>query len=322
MTRVLVTGASGFVGSELVRQLARAGYQVRAVSRRALDAEAAGLAESVTGLDMDADEVLWRAALQGVDVVIHAAARVHVMSDAAADPLAEFRRSNVDATLRIARLAHEAGARRFVLVSSIKVNGEGTLPGRPYSAADVPQPIDPYGQSKWEAEQGLHALAAATGLEVVVVRPTLVYGPGAKGNLATLMRILAWGLPLPLGAVRNRRSMVARSNLCDFLVLCAMHPRAAGQCFLMADCNWSTPELVRGLSEAGAGPARLWACPVAILAGLAGMVGRQAWIQRLCGTLEVDASLAQDLLGWVPVAAPESELAAMVRAAKQERRTG
>lgn len=320
--RVLVTGASGFVGSELVRQLARAEYRVRAVSRRALDSDLADLAETVTGLDMEADDSRWREALQGVDVVIHAAARVHVMSDAAADPLAEFRRSNVSATLRIARLAHEAGARRFVLVSSIKVNGEGTVPGRPYRATDLPQPMDAYGQSKWEAEQALRALEAETGLGVVVVRPTLVYGPGAKGNLATLMRILAWGLPLPLGAVRNRRSMVSRSNLCDVLVRCVDHPAAPGQCFLLSDACWSTPELIARLAEAGAGPARLWRVPLFLLTWPARMLGRQAWVQRLCGDLEVDASLARDLLDWVPVVAPVSELAAMVRAAKQEKWTG
>lgn len=316
MMRVLVTGASGFVGSELVHLLAAAGHVVHAASRRPLNLrdEAASRVVPFAGLDLEAGPEDWQPALQGVDVIIHAAARVHVMSDRAADPLAEFRRSNVDATLRLARLAAAAGIRRFVQVSSIKVNGEQTMPGRPYTAADQPHPVDPYGQSKWEAEQGLRALSAETGLEVVVVRPTLVYGPGAKGNLATLMRILAWGLPLPLGAVGNRRSMVSLGNLCDFLRRCAEHPQAAGGCFLIADCHWSTPDLVRKLSAAGAGTARLWSCPVAIMTGLAQIVGKRAWIQRLCGSLEVDGSQARELLGWEPLREPEAELARMVLA--------
>lgn len=319
--RVLVTGASGFVGSELLSHLLRAGHDVVAASRRPLSLAPTGAERLVAhaGLDLEAGPAAWQPVLAGVDVVIHAAARVHVMSDDAADPLAEFRRCNVDATLSLARLAVAAGVRRFVLVSSIKVNGEGTLPGRPYDEQTPPAPVDPYGLSKWEAEQGLRALAEETGLEVVVVRPTLVYGPGAKGNLSTLMAVMRRGLPLPLAGVDNRRSMIALGNLCDFLVHCAAHPAAAGACFLMADCSWSTPGLIRKLAEAGAGPARLLPFPVGLMRLLAGLLGRQAWVQRLCGSLEVDAGLARSLLSWSPPCLPEQELARMVRSARESK---
>ena len=193
----------------------------------------------------------WTPALQGIDAVIHCAARVHVMDERAADPLAEFRAVNVEATRHLAQQAAAAGVRRFVFVSSIKVNGEETTPGRPFTADAEPQPQDPYGQSKLEAERALFEIARQTGLEVVVVRPPLVYGPGVKANFASLMRALQRRLPLPFGSIDNRRSLVARDNLVDLLVLCTRHPAAAGQVFLVSDGeDLSTAQLCRGLSRA------------------------------------------------------------------------
>ena len=296
---ILITGATGFVGSALVARLAREGIETRACVRR----DDASLPEGVhtvqvAGLTADAD---WSRALMGVSVVVHAAARVHVMDDAATDPLAEFRRVNVEGTLHLARQAAAVGVKRFVFVSSVKVNGEATLPGRPFTADDVPAPLDPYGVSKMEAEQGLHQIAAQTGMAVVIIRPPLVYGPGVKANFAALMRAMQRGWPLPLGAVHNQRSLVALDNLVDFIVTCLSHPQAANQTFLVSDGHdLSTTELVRGLARAAGVPARLLPVPVWALQAGAALLGKGDAVQRLCGNLQVDISKARSLLGWLP----------------------
>jgi nucleoside-diphosphate-sugar epimerase len=246
-------------------------------------------------------QTTWANALAGVDVVFHAAARVHVMADSSADHLAEFRLVNVAGTLNLARQALASGVRRFVFVSSVKVNGEETLPGQAFTESDVPAPLDPYGQSKHEAELGLRQLAADTGMEVVIVRPPLVYGPGVKANFASLMRAVQRGWPLPLGAVHNQRSLVALDNLVDLIVTCLHHPAAANQTFLASDGqDLSTAELVRGMARAAGVPARLWPVPVWALRGAASALGKGAAVQRLCGNLQVDISKARNLLGWVP----------------------
>ena len=313
--RLLVTGASGFVGSALVQRLLAEGHEVHAASRRSLSLPVDARLHHFAGLDLLADKEAWRPALSGVDVIVHAAARVHVMTDTAADPLTAFRAANVDATMRLARLAVAAGVRRFVLVSSIKVNGEGTPFDRPYDEHSQPSPKDPCGLSKWEAEQALRTLAVETGLELVVIRPTLVYGPGAKGNLAMLMALLRKGLPLPLASIRNRRSMVGLTNLCHLLCCSATHPDAPGHCFLAADLHESTPGLIRMLARAGAGPARLLPFPVSLLVLLARLLRREAWAERLCGSLVVVPDLAKRVLGWSPVLSPEAEMGRMVAAA-------
>lgn len=304
---ILATGATGFVGAAVVRQLAQArGAQAVVAAVRAPPAAGSppawppGVAVAAVG-DMNSDTD-WSAALQGVDTVIHCAARVHVMNDSASDPLTVYRRVNVDGTLALATQAAAAGVRRFVFVSSIKVNGESTLPGQPFTAQMPPAPVDPYGVSKLEAEQALFKLAADTGLQVVVVRPPLVYGPGVKANFQALVKVLRKGVPLPLGAVTgNRRSLVALDNLVDLLITCAQHPAAAGHVFLASDGeDMSTTELIRRLGQAMAKPARLVPVPGWVLNAAATLLGKRQAAQRLLGSLQVDSQPAQQVLGWTP----------------------
>ena len=276
---LLITGGSGFIGQALIKRLAD--QPLRLASR--------------------ADAAAWHKALVGITTVVHLAARVHVMHDASADPLAAFRAVNVDGTLTLARQAAAAGVKRFVFVSSVKVTGEYTLPGKAFTEADAADPQDAYGVSKHEAELGLRQIAGESGMEVVIIRPPLVYGPGVKANFAALMRAVQGGWPLPLGAVHNRRSLVALDNLVDFIVTCLSHPQAANQTFLVSDGNdLSTPELVRGLTRAAGVSARLLPVPVWALRAGASLLGKGEAIQRVCGNLQVDISKARSLLGWVP----------------------
>ncbi len=297
--RWLVTGASGFVGRALVtRLLEDPANAVRAVVRRAVEPRPGGPDCAVVP-DLGPD-TLWQGALGAVDVVVHLAARVHVMRESARDPLAEFRRVNVQGTLNLARQAAEAGVRRFVFISSVKVNGESTAPGVPFRADDPPQPQDAYGQSKREAEEGLRRLTGG-GMECVIVRPPLVYGPGVQANFRTLMQFVARGWPLPLGAVHNRRSFVALDNLVDLIIVCARHPAAAGQTFLASDGHdLSTAELLRGIAQAMGRQAHLWPVPIGLLQWGARVAGRGAMAQRLCGNLQMDISKTRELLAWVP----------------------
>lgn len=284
---LLVTGGTGFVGQALVKRLGD--QPVRLATR--------------------ADSAVWHKALLGITTVVHLAARVHVMHDTVADPLTAFRAVNVDGTLNLARQATAAGVKRFAFISSVKVNGEATLPGRPFTAADMPAPQDPYGVSKMEAEQGLRQLSADTGMEVVIIRPPLVYGPGVKANFAALMRAVRRGWPLPLGAVHNQRSLVALDNLVDFIITCITHPQAANQTFLVSDGqDLSTTELVRGMAHAAGVPARLLPVPVWALQAGGALLGKGDAVQRLCGNLQVDISKARSLLGWVPPVSVEEGL--------------
>jgi len=296
--RFLVTGANGLVGRFLCAELFRRGGKVRAAVRSA-NAEFDDFERTIVGSINGATD--WSAALVDMDAVIHLAARVHVMHDTAADPLAAFRAVNVAGTLNLARQAAVAGVKRFVFVSSVKVNGEDTSPGRAFVESDLPAPQDAYGVSKHEAELGLRQLAADTGMEVIIIRPPLVYGPGVKANFAALMRAVQRGWPLPLGAVHNQRSLVALDNLVDFIVTCTTHPQAANQTFLVSDGHdLSTTELVRGLARAAGVPARLLPVPVWALEAGATLLGKGDAVQRLCGNLQVDISKARSLLGWVP----------------------
>ena len=296
----------------MVRRLASDGVPVRAAARRPLPALPAGVDQAVVG-DLAADTD-WAAALDGVDVVVHAAARVHVMNDDAADPLAEFRRVNVEGTLALARQAARAGVRRFVFLSSIKVNGEGTAPGRPFTADDAPAPVDAYGVSKLEAEQGLFALARDSSMQIVIVRPVLVYGPGVKGNFISMMRWLHRGVPLPLGAIDNRRSLVALDNLVDLIVVAMRHPAAAGRVFLAADGDdLSTTMLLRRTAAALGRRARLLPLPATLLRLPARLAGREAMADRLIGSLQADIGAARTHLQWSPPVAVDAALAETAR---------
>lgn len=297
---VLVTGANGFIGGAVCSDLPSRGYRVRGVVRRQGQIALQNGVERLSLKEMD-ETTDWSAALVGVDSVVHLAARVHLMRDTAADPLTEFRRTNVALTLNLARQAAAAGVRRFVFISSIKVNGEVTPVGQPYTAEDVPQPSDPYGISKHEAEQGLMKLAAETGLEVVIIRPVLVYGPGVKANFYFMMQWLQKGVPLPLGALPNRRSFVALDNLVDLIAVCLQHPAAANQIFLASDGeDLSISALLRRTGAALGKPARLISVPVMVLRAGARLVGQEAVLQRLCDSLQVDITKTRRVLGWTP----------------------
>ena len=303
----LVTGATGFVGSELVSRLIRDGINTRACVRHA-NVVLPNEAHVVQVGDMTGD-VDWRHILKDVGDVVHAAARVHVMNDTATDPLVEFRSVNVLGTLNLARQAATAGVRRFLFISSVKVNGEVTELNSPFFAEDTPAPLDPYGVSKMEAENGLRTIATETGMDVVIIRPPLVYGPGVKANFEALMRAVRHRWPLPLGSVDNQRSLVALDNLVDFIVTCITHPQAVNQTFLVSDGHdLSTTELVRGMAQAAGVPARLLPVPVWALQAGANLLGKGDAVQRLCGNLQVDISKARTLLGWVPPVSVEEGL--------------
>jgi nucleoside-diphosphate-sugar epimerase len=311
--RVLVTGATGFVGMETIARVAAQGrYEVRAAVRRDAGLFPAGV-EVVRVLNLSS-ETEWGEALRDVDAVVHAAARVHVMRDDTTDPLSEFRQVNVAGTLNLARQAAGAGVRRFVFISSIKVNGEQTKPGCPFRADDRPDPRDAYGISKHEAEQGLQTVSRQTGLEVVVIRPVLVYGPGVKANFRSMMRWISREVPLPLGAIHNARSLVAIDNLADLIITCLHHPAAAGQIFLVSDGeDVSTPELLRRIGRAMGRRPRLIPIPARVLRLAATLVGRADVAQRLCGSLQVDIEKTRVLLSWVPPVSLSESLARTVR---------
>jgi nucleoside-diphosphate-sugar epimerase len=311
--RVLMTGATGFVGTALMQALSGNGsYKTIAALRRSVENLPPGVQAAHVG-DFTGDTD-WTAALEGVAVIIHAAARAHIMRDTASDPLAEFRRINVDATLNFARQAAAAGVTRFIFLSSVKVNGEQTFSGRSFTEQDPPAPQDPYGISKHEAEVGLRQLSTETGMEVVIVRPPLVYGSSVKGNFRSMMRWINKVIPLPLGAIHNQRSLIALDNLVDFIVTCIDHPAAANQTFLVADGeDLSTTDLLRRVGKAMGKPARLIPVPMSVIKLGARLMGKQAMAQRLCGNLQVDISRAREVLGWNPPVSVDEGLRRAVR---------
>jgi len=326
--RVLVTGADGFVGRALVQRLAaqQACSPVAAVRRcPSSETDSIGIALITGAVDCVeignlAEAEFDPALFEGLDAVVHCAARVHVMDERGTDPLAAFRAVNVTGTLSLARAAARAGVRRFVFLSSVKVHGESTLCGHPFSADSPLRPMDPYGVSKMEAERALIGLAAETGLEVVIIRPPLIYGPGVKANFRRIMMSLDKRVPLPLGAVRNQRSLVALDNLTDLLVICLSHPNAAGQAFLVSDGeDMSTSELLCRLGVVLGKPARLIPVPVAMLRGVGALLGMGPAVGRLCGSLQVDIAKTKMLLGWSPPVSVDKALALMAAAVKEKR---
>ena len=310
--RVLVTGATGFVGRALLAQLAGRGWAVTAGVRTLPPA-----IERLPGIDYVAvgdigPDTDWGAALRDITHVVHAAAHVHVMRGG---DEAEFIRVNAQGTARLAGQAAASGVRRLVLLSSIKVNGESTAL-QPFRADDPPAPQDAYGRSKLGAEQALWQACGGSRLEGVVVRLPLVHGPGAKANVARLVRLVQRGLPLPFGSIDNRRSLLALGNLCDFVALALEHPRAPGRVWLLSDGDdLSTPQLVRHIAAALGQPARLVPCPVALLRALGRIAGRSAELARLTGSLRVDSGPARRELGWRPPLSVAEGLGATVAAA-------
>jgi len=299
MTTFLVTGASGFVGQALCAELLRREHAVRGTVRGQGSSIPTMVRATVVG-DIGAD-TNWSAALDGVEVVIHLASRVHVMHESAADPLAEFRSVNTAGTEHLARCAAASGVKRMVYVSSIKVNGEQTYDGNKFTEADMPAPQDPYGVSKWEAERALHRVASETGLEVVIVRPPLVYGPGVKGNFAQMLNVVARGIPLPFASLQNQRSLIYLGNLVDALTTCATHPVVSGQTYLVCDGeDVSTPDLLRQLAVAMEAPSRLLPCPAALLQLAGKLAGKSQQVERLLGSLQVDGDKIRRDLNWVP----------------------
>jgi UDP-glucose 4-epimerase len=293
MTSVLVTGAAGFVGTHLMKELRLRGIPTIGVSRTQ--------SEDLTLIPSYNSEVNWGAHLQGVDAVIHLAARVHVMKEIHNNPLREFQKANVDATIHLARAAARSGVRRFVFVSTIKVNGENTELGRPFTADAQPNPQGPYALSKADAESALRRIGLETGMEVAIIRPPLVYGPGVRGNFLSLMKWASSGAPSVFSAVQNRRSLVHVENLCDLIISAAMHPKAANHVFLVSDGrDLSTDELLTRLTAAAGRRQIHMAVPPAILRSVGRLMGRSETISRLLENLQVDITKTCTTLNWTP----------------------
>jgi len=307
----MVTGANGFVGQDFCAEALTRGFMVCGATR--LSGTPLPNIKNVVVSDINCMSD-WRLALEGCDIVVHLAARVHVMHESSDDPLAEFRHVNVAGTERLARSAAAAGVRRFVYVSSIKVNGEETSEGEAYTEQYNAAPQDPYGVSKWEAEQALHQVAKDTGLDVVIVRSPLVYGAGVKGNFAQMISVVAKGVPLPFASVNNKRSLIYVKNLVDALMLCATHPAAAGNTYLVSDGeDVATSDLLRKLAVAMGKKSRLFSCPVILLKLAATLVRKTDQAGRLLGSLQVDSSKIRSELGWVPPFSMDDGLKATVK---------
>lgn len=299
ISRILITGATGFVGQVLCQRLLSEGINIRAAVRSSNSSESRlpiAIEQFIVGdIGPTTD---WQEALAGVDVIIHLAARVHVMHEQSADAWFAYRYVNVLGTERLAKQAASAGVKRLVFLSSIKVNGEFTK-DKPFTISSPENPQDPYGASKWEAEQLLSKIMQDTGLEVAIIRPPLVYGPGVKANFFRLMQWLSRGIPLPFGLIRNKRSMIFVGNLVDAIVLTAQHPLAKGKTYLVADQeDSSTPDLIHAMAQAF--HKKIWLVPVPtfLLKILAALVNKQAEVERLTSSLQIDSSAIRKELGW------------------------
>ncbi|MCB2425566.1 UDP-glucose 4-epimerase family protein [Methylophaga pinxianii] len=312
--RVLVTGATGFVGKALVTELVADHHHVVAALRKQSTELPMEVEQKLIGdLSLLGGPTTIIDTFDNIEVVIHTAARVHIMKDDAADPLDEFRKVNVEGTVQLAQQAAKAGVRRFIFLSSIKVNGESTDNRSPFRETDEPAPEDAYGLSKLEAEQALFEVARSTSMEVVIIRPPLIYGPGVKANFASMMKIIKKGLPLPFGSVSNQKSILAIDNLNNFIKCCMVHPAAANQVFLIADGkDVSTTELLQKIAKAFQRSSRLIPMPMSLMTVFAKLIGKQNIADRLLGNLQVDISKARHLIGWKPVISLEQQLNKMV----------
>ncbi|WP_417535299.1 UDP-glucose 4-epimerase family protein [Methylophaga sp.] len=311
--KVFITGATGFVGRALVSELISSDVEIVATVRN-ITTE---LPESVRQIVCDDLSQLSEAnslidILSDVDVVIHIAARAHVMKDTTSDPLSEYRKMNVTATRELARQAAETGVKRFIFVSSVKVNGESTEHNQMFSENDAAQPSDDYGLSKFEAEQTLIEIGKISSMQVVIIRPPLVYGPGVKANFENIIKLINKGWPLPFGRVHNKRSMIAIDNLIAFIKLCMSHPAAANQLFLIADKeDISTTALLKNIAKAYGVKSILLPVPVVLMSGLAKLLGKKDMADRLFGNLQIDTSKARRILDWSPVITMDAQLEKM-----------
>lgn len=303
---ILVTGATGFVGLAIVEYLADNGNKYKAIVRNKKPKLPNDInLKYISDIGPETD---WSEALDGIEVVIHTAARAHILNDNVTNPLLEFRRVNTAGTLNLARQAAKLSVKRFIFISSIGVNGAETTSCH-FNENIQEAPHADYAISKFEAEQGLKIIADETGMEVVIIRPPLVYDGDAPGNMGRLLNLVSKGLPLPLASVNNQRSFISRKNLVDFIILCLDHPKAANQTFLVADSEYvSTPQLIRLLAEGMNKPARLLPCPVSLLKFGAKIFGRESTYQQLCGSLQIDISKAYNLLNWQPPISVEDGL--------------
>lgn len=294
---ILLTGASGFVGRALSLRLIELGVKLICAVRKPFSLPDAQM-EVIQDINEKTD---WSRCLTGIDTVIHVAARVHVMQEVSVDPLAEFKRVNVAGTLNLAKQAVESGVKRFIFLSSIKVNGEETINGVKLTEKDIPNPQDAYGVSKYEAELGLFQIAKDTGLEVIIIRPPLVYGPDVRANFASMLRWVYSRVPLPFGAVKNKRSFVYLGNLISLIICCIEHPDAANEIFFVSDGDdLSISELLNACAKALGKRSLLFSVPPVVLMLLASMFGKRATAQRLLGSLQVDISKSKERLGWIP----------------------
>ena len=301
-SRLLVTGANGFIGKSLCQQVTSQGGYVRKATTK-----------PVIGDDYHLDKITcdtnWEPALRNIDCIAHLAGRVHVMKEIVNDPMMAFRNVNVDGTLNLAKQAIDAGVKRFIFISTIKVNGEETLPGVPFNADDIPSPKDPYAISKWEAEVGLNRLAENSDMDVVIIRPPLVYGPGVSANFRALMMLLSKGIPLPFKMIDNKRSFIALDNIVNLIIRCVDHPAAGNNIYLASDgTDISTADLVSMIAKFMGKPAHLFSMPKALLKMAAVLSGQKAVAQRLLGSLEIDISKTERVLGWTPPVSIEEEL--------------
>jgi nucleoside-diphosphate-sugar epimerase len=299
--KILITGVNGFVGLPLSQHLNTAGHQVVGAVRSHHSLSVVNPHIQLKSIG-DIDDITdWRDCLGSVECVVHLANRAHVMDEQSTNPLALYRKVNTEGTLNLARQAAAAGIKRFIFISSIKVNGESTLPGQALTPQDQHLPVDSYGLSKYEAELGLRLIAEQTGLEVVVIRPPLIYGPGVKANFLKMMRWVEKGIPLPLGAIQNQRSMLGLDNLINFIELCLTHPDATGQTFLVSDDrDVSTTELLKEITVAMHRPSRLLSIPQCLIEKFLILLGQRHIAERLCGSLQLDISLTKKCLAWKP----------------------